>query len=98
MAAISGSITVFYLFDVAEAIDLAAVPALVGGAPVPARLAPKPATPAYVQYAKPPLLLDGQAIQAGTISGLTSRRPSRAASCSSSPWCSLSCWKWCCSS
>ena len=73
MAAISGSITVFYLFDVAQAIDLSAVPALVGGAPVAARLAPKPATPAYVQYAKPPLLLEGSAIQAGTISGLTAR-------------------------
>ena len=73
MAAISGSITVFYLFDVAQAIDLSAVPALVGAAPVAARLAPKPATPPYVQYAKPPLLLEGSAIQAGTISGLTPR-------------------------
>ncbi|HZA36388.1 MAG TPA: hypothetical protein VE505_15735 [Vicinamibacterales bacterium] len=73
MAAISGSITVFYLFDVAQAIDLSAVPALVGVAPAAARLAPKPATPPYVQYAKPPLLLEGSAIQAGTISGLTPR-------------------------
>ena len=73
MAAISGSITVFYLFDVAQAIDLSAVPALVGAAPVAARLAPKPATPPYVQYAKPPLLLEGSAIQSGTISGLTPR-------------------------
>ena len=73
MSAISGSITVFYLFDVAEAIELSAVPPLVGGASVAARLAPKPATPAYVQYAKPPLLLEGGAIQAGTVSGLTPR-------------------------
>ena len=35
MAAISGSITVFYVTDVAQAIDLSAVPALVGAAPWP---------------------------------------------------------------
>ena len=73
MTAIFGSITVFYLFDVAQAIDLSAVSALVGAAPVTARLAPKPATPPYVQYATAPLLLEGSAIEAGTISGLTPR-------------------------
>jgi hypothetical protein len=71
--AIVGSITVFYLFDVAEAVDLAAVPALVGGAPVAARLAPKPATPAYVQYAKAPLLLEAEALGIGAIDGLWPR-------------------------
>ena len=73
MSELSGSLTVFYLFDVAEAIDLAAVSPLLGSAPVAARLAPKPATPAYVQYAKPPLLLDGDALHAGTIDGLAPR-------------------------
>jgi len=75
MTALVGSLTVFYLFDVAEVIDLAAVPPLVGGAraPVAARLSPKPATPAYVQYAKPPLLLDGDVIEAGTIDGVAPR-------------------------
>jgi hypothetical protein len=73
MAPLSGFITVFYLFDVSEALDLSAVPSLAGAAAVTARLAPKPATPSYVQYAQPPLLLDGDAIGAGTIDGLVPR-------------------------
>src|SRR4051794_38201589 len=73
MPDIAGSITVFYLFDVAEAIDLMAVPPLVGGAGVAARLAPKPATPAYVQYSKPPLLLGGEELGIGAIAGLSPR-------------------------
>jgi hypothetical protein len=58
----SGQIVAFYLFDVAETIDLGAIPALVGGPAVAARLAPKPATPAYVQYDKPPISFDGSAV------------------------------------
>src|SRR5689334_7885053 len=57
----------FYFFDIAETIDLAAVPALVPGPAVAARLAPKPATPAYVQYEKPPLSFDGEAVGAAEI-------------------------------
>jgi hypothetical protein len=60
-------ITAFYLFDVAESADLGAVPALIGGPAVPARLAPKPATPAYVQYDKPPLSFDGEAVGCAAI-------------------------------
>jgi hypothetical protein len=52
----------FYLFDVAETIDLAAIPRLIAGPAVAARLAPKPATPAYVQYEKPPVSFDGEAV------------------------------------
>ncbi len=55
----SAQLVAFYLFDVAETIDLSAVPALVGGPAVAARLAPKPATPAYVQYENPPLSFEG---------------------------------------
>jgi hypothetical protein len=62
MPEITGQIVAFFLFDVAETIDLPAVPALVGGAGVAARLAPKPATPSYVQYDKPPLSFDGAAV------------------------------------
>jgi hypothetical protein len=57
----------FYLFDVAETIDLAAIPRLIAGPAVAARLAPKPATPAYVQYDKPPQLFDGEAIGVAEI-------------------------------
>jgi hypothetical protein len=60
-------IAAFYLSDVAESADLSAVPPLVGGPAVPARLAPKPATPAYVQYDKPPLSFDGEAVGCSAV-------------------------------
>ena len=46
----SAQIYAFYLFDVAETVNLSAIPALIGGPTVAARLAPKSPTPAYVQY------------------------------------------------
>jgi len=69
----SAQIQLFYLFDVAETIDLAAVPALIGGPTVAARLAPKPATPAYVQYDKPPLSFDGEAVGVADLDGFRVR-------------------------
>lgn len=69
----AGQITAFYLFDVAEAVDLAALPGLIGGEPVPARLVPKPAMPAYVQYQTPPLSFDGDAVGVGDIEGFKVR-------------------------
>jgi hypothetical protein len=69
----AGQIVAFYLFDVAESADLAAVPGLIGGPTVPARLTPKPATPAYVQYDKPPLSFEGDAIGIAEADGFRSR-------------------------
>lgn len=69
----AAQIVAFYLFDVAERADLQAVPPLVAGPAVPARLAPKPATPAYVQYGNPPLSFEGEAIGAPEIRGLRVR-------------------------
>jgi hypothetical protein len=69
----SGQIVAFYLFDVAETIDLAAIPALVGALTTPARLAPKPPTPAYVQYDKPPVSFDGSAIGLPELDGFQVR-------------------------
>lgn len=69
----AGQIVAFYLFDVAETIDLQAVPPLVGAPAVAARLAPKPATPAYIQYEKPPLSFDGGAIGIGELDGFQLR-------------------------
>jgi hypothetical protein len=66
-------VVAFYLFDVAETADLSRVSALIGGPTVPARLAPKPATPAYVQYDKPPLSFDGEAIGVAEIDGFRTR-------------------------
>ena len=62
---LAGQIVAFYLFDVAESADLEAVPSLIGGPAVPARLVPKPATPAYVQYGTPPLSFEGRAVGVG---------------------------------
>ena len=55
----SGQVAAFFLFDVAEAIDLNRVRDLVGG--VAARLSPKPTTPPYVQYQQPPISVESDA-------------------------------------
>ena len=75
----------FYLFDVAESADLAVIPTLIGGPAVPARLTPKPATPAYVRYDKPPLFFDGEAIGVPEVDGFRSRIPSTTTASSPSP-------------
>jgi hypothetical protein len=69
----AGTLVVFYLFEVADAIDLPAIPALIGGAPEPARLAPKPATPGYVQYDRPPQSFDGEILGVPDIAGFRIR-------------------------
>ena len=69
----AGQIVAFYLFDIAETIDLAAVPPLIGAPGVAARLAPKPTTPAYVQYEKPPLVFDGEVFGVGEVAGFRPR-------------------------
>ena len=69
----SGQLIAFYLFDVAQTINLQAIPGLIGGPAVAARLAPKPATPAYVQYDKPPLSFDGELVGAGEVEGFRTR-------------------------
>ena len=68
-----GQIVLFYLFDVAEAVDLTAIPALIDAPTVAAKLAPKQATPPYVQYDKPPLSFDGEAVGLGEASGFRVR-------------------------
>jgi hypothetical protein len=69
----SAQIVLFYLFDVAETIDLQAIPGLIVGPTVAARLAPKPATPAYVQYDKPPISFEGEAAGVGELDGFRVR-------------------------
>jgi hypothetical protein len=68
MEQLHGQIFALYLFDVAEATDLRAAAAEIGGS-VRARFAPKPATPAYVQYQEPPLWFEGGAVDAPAIDG-----------------------------
>jgi hypothetical protein len=69
---VSGSITAFFLFDVAEAIDLPRVQSAIG-AGVAARLAPKPTTPPYVQYRQPPIAIDGLVVGMPETDGCTVR-------------------------
>jgi hypothetical protein len=69
----AGQIVAFYLFDVAESIDLPDLHVLVGGQTKAARLAPKPATPAYVQYDKPPVSFDGLAVGVPEVDGFQVR-------------------------
>ncbi|MGE5244950.1 MAG: hypothetical protein ACM3SQ_12045 [Betaproteobacteria bacterium] len=69
----SGEIVAFYLFDIAETVNLQAVPGLIGGPAVAARLAPKPATPAYVQYDKPPLSFEGDRVGIAELAGFRVR-------------------------
>jgi len=68
-----GQIVLFYLFDIADTVNLQAIAELIGGPTVAARLLPKPATPAYVQYEKPPLSFDGEVVGIGEVEGFRPR-------------------------
>jgi hypothetical protein len=68
VSGISGSVALFFLFDVGDGIDLSVVRREFGSG-VSARLSPKPVTPAYVQYVHPPLALDGLVVQMPEIEG-----------------------------
>src|SRR5262245_59273049 len=69
----AGQIVLFYLFDVAESIDLSAITQIIGGPTVAARLTPKQATPPYVQYDKPPLSFDGGVVGVPEVMGFRVR-------------------------
>ena len=69
---LSGQVTAFFLYDVADAIDLSAVATLVGPT-ARVRLTPKATTPSYVQYQQPPLTIDGAAIGLHDACGFTVR-------------------------
>ena len=70
--ATSGSITAFFLYDVAEAIDLAAVTGLVS-ATVPVLMAPKPQTPSYVAFKPPPISIEGRTVGVPDVEGFAVR-------------------------
>lgn len=72
-SSLSGQITAFFLFDVAEAADLQAVRAGLGAAAASPRLAVKPAVPAYVQYQDPPVPVDAEALGLQVQEGLQAR-------------------------
>lgn len=72
-APLSGHLTAFFLFDVAEAADLATVRSLVGAAGQSARFAPRSAIPAYVRYQQPPVQIDGDALGLSAPEGWSTR-------------------------
>jgi hypothetical protein len=67
----AGHVTIFFLYDVAEAIDLHRVRGLIGGT-VTARPSLKP-TPPYVQYQQPPVAVDGDAVDMPQLNGFRVR-------------------------
>ena len=69
---LQGYVTAFFLFDVADAIDLTRVRELVDST-VPARLATRPSTPTYLQYQQPPLTFDGAAMGLAEVEGFRPR-------------------------
>jgi hypothetical protein len=52
----SGAVRVYYLFDVADTIDLAKMSALAGDNRAPAALPLRPHAPPYLQFPVPPLV------------------------------------------
>ena len=70
---LSGQVTAFFVFDVAEGVDLAAVRGLLGASTESPRLAVKPAVPAYVQYQDPPVQVDAEAFATRAPGGMQAR-------------------------
>jgi hypothetical protein len=68
----AGWVTAFFLYDIADAIDLALVGRTIGAA-TSARMAPKAPAPPYIQYAHPPIAIDGEAVGAATVDGWQAR-------------------------
>jgi len=72
-AQLSGRVTAFFLYDVAEAADLALVRDLLGGASQSARFAARAPVPAYVQYTQPPVQVDAEALGGPPLAGWSGR-------------------------
>ena len=68
----AGSITAFFLFDVADSIDLGSVQRLIAST-VPTRFTPKPPAPPYVQYREPPVIVEGAALAPADVEGFSIR-------------------------
>ncbi len=64
----SGWMTGFFLYDIAEAIDLHAVDRLIGPT-TSTRVAAKPPAPPYIQYLHPPVSIEGAAVGVAHVDG-----------------------------
>ncbi|HSC29902.1 MAG TPA: hypothetical protein VLD67_21665 [Vicinamibacterales bacterium] len=69
----SATATAFFLFDVAEQIDMAALQEAIGGSAASARIVPKSGAPSYFQYATPPVVVDGDVLGCGEVDGFRAR-------------------------
>jgi hypothetical protein len=68
----AATLTAFYLYDVAEQIDLATLrKTLRAGAE--ARLHPATTAPSYFQYQTPPVIIEGEQVAISAIEGFTAR-------------------------
>ena len=70
---LSGQVTAFFLFDVAEGAQLSTLRSLLGATTESPRLAVKPAVPAYVQYQEPPVQVDADALGLAVGDGAQAR-------------------------
>lgn len=69
----AGAVHVFYLFDVAQAIDLDGLRRLLGPVAAPALLADRSGGPAGVHYFLPPVVVDGGQVELPAIDGFSVR-------------------------
>ncbi|HUL74147.1 MAG TPA: hypothetical protein VLT86_13655 [Vicinamibacterales bacterium] len=69
----SGAVTALYLFDVAQAIDLAVVKRQLGSRAAIAKLDDKSAGPPRVRYIQPPVVADGEALGCRELDGFQVR-------------------------
>ena len=69
----AGSITAFFLFDVAEGFDLSLLQRDIGAGAAEARFVPKSGAPSYFQYTVPPLVVDGATLGVPSVDGFSAR-------------------------
>jgi hypothetical protein len=69
----AGFVTALYLFDVAQAVDVAAVKARLGDRAASARIEDKTPGPQRVQYLQAPVVADGHAFGCGELDGFKVR-------------------------
>jgi len=69
----SGAVHVFYLFDVAQSVDLGKIRAMFGPTAATARLQDKSPGPTRIEYAQPPVVVDGDLFELETVDGFRTR-------------------------
>ena len=70
---LAGQVTAFFLFDVAEGVQLSTLRSILGASAESPRLAVKPAVPAYVQYQEPPVQVDADTLGLAVRDGAQAR-------------------------